>query len=138
MTSATIQQLKAAQPESLWYFLTQIPASTEAQIWYALMIAGIAGILTSYVIKWAQKQIEGNPFEYLFAQNVRGTVLSLIWLVASTAGSISLGGYLTPGGEFIGWGKVLFDGWVLGTGGDLGLNKALRPVWTVAEREKPT
>lgn len=135
----TIQQIKDDVPANLLDFLLSLPASFEAQLFYAMLLAGVAGMLTSFILKWAQGQIIACPTQYFFRDNPRGTVLSIIWLLSAVVGSIALGGYLLVPSDpatFIGWGKVMFDGWILGTGGDLGLNKSKRPEWSEAERKE--
>lgn len=132
----SIAQIRA-DDGSLWSFLQQLPSSTEAQLFYALMIAGTLGMVAHYVVKWAKKEIEGNLLCYLFWQNPRGTVLSFcaytgVTLMAIYADPFHVGAART----FVGWGMVLWLGAFNGFAIDAIANKGQRPIWTPTQREK--
>ena len=135
MQAQTIAQIKAQDPESLWHFLSGLPASQEAQIFYALMLAGTLGMFASYGVKWAKGEISGDLFQYLFKSSMRATALSLFTYTGTALGAIYAGAfYVTDGGIFVGWGMVLWLGAINGFSIDAIVNKGERPVWTAEQR----
>jgi hypothetical protein len=100
-------ELKAQSPESLWTFLRAMPASFEAQLFYAIVCFGALGVMVNYAVKWMKKEIAGSLFAYLFVDNFRGTLLS--WTTTAGAGiaGITSGMFETPDGTFIGWFRAL-------------------------------
>lgn len=133
----TVAEVKR-QHQSLLEFFQALPSTQEFDIWTALMLGGLAGMITSFLIKWSQGQIKACLTHYFFRDNPRGTVYSVLWLIAAVGVNVSISGYSTTDGDFVGWGKVLLDGWLIGGGGDLALNKAKRPEWTEADRAEKT
>lgn len=133
----SIAQIAATDDGSLWTFLSQLPASTEAQMFYALMMAGTVGMAAHYIVKWARKEIDGSLFAYLFRDNPRGTLLSFctytgLAIAAIYADAFHVGDTRT----FVGWGMVLWLGAFNGFTIDAIANKGQRPVWTPSKRRQ--
>lgn len=137
MTGEKISALKVQHAqESLWQFLSALPGSFEAQIFYAILLGGLVGMLLNYWIKWLRNEISGSLFGYLFVNNMRGTMLSFVSAVGTGIAGITAGVFETGGGDFVGWFNVL---WIAVSNGffwDAAANKGERPVWTPAERQK--
>lgn len=108
-----ISELKS-NGESLWTFLGRLPASFEAQIFYAIVLFGIIGMFTNYAVKWMKKQIAGSLINYLFHDNLRGTLLSISTTIGIGIGAITGGVFETASGEFVGWFNVM---WIALTNG---------------------
>lgn len=130
------EQVKSASVDSLWHFLAQMPATTSAQIFYGLILSGLVGMLLHYVVKWAQGDITGSLFAYLFTDNPRRSVLSLSVLVGELVGEVGAGLFTNEAGVVVGWAVVLLSGFKTGYLIDSIANKGNRPVWTVEQREK--
>ena len=136
MNGPTIAQIKAEAPESLWHFLTNLPFSMEAQLFYALLLAGTLGMVANYIVRWGRKEIEGCLGEYLFKQNLRGTVLSLATYVGVVLGAIAAGAFhVGDANTFVGWGWVLWMGAGNGFVIDNIANKGQKPVWTQQQHD---
>lgn len=129
----TVAQAKAASPESLWHFLSQLPGTVEAQQLYALLIFGVIGMFAHYFVKWIQGEISGNLLDYLFRQEPRRTVLSLVALIGSSF-TLVVSPVLMPNDVFIGWGAVLWMAVTTGYGIDSVANKGDRQIWTEQDR----
>lgn len=114
-----------ASTETLWSFLLKLPASFEAQVFYALFLSGALGSLASWVWKWSNGHASPNHYDlkYTFAQ--------VLWLAGSAVAAIFTVGFSTPTGEFFGWLSVLWTGALAGFGGEV---KNERPVWTSDQR----
>lgn len=108
--------------ESLWDFLTALPSSMEAQILYALLLAGVVGMLASWLLKWARGQA-GALQRYLFTEDVRYTVLAVAAYFGICLTAISSGIFVTDDGVFVGWANVLWFGLTNGFGADTVANK---------------
>ena len=119
----TVAQVKQG-PGSLWDFLLQLPATTEAQIFYGLVIGCLAGMLVHYVQKWASQEISGGLLDYLFFQYPRHTVLAVIAIGTWSAGEVASGIFVVDG-TFVGWALVLLSGVKTGYMGDALINKAV-------------
>ncbi len=123
----TIAQLKAAVPsQTLWDYLWQIPNSTEAQVFYALMIASLIGIVAHYLRLWASGQIAGSLGDYLFTQHPRNTFLAILGAVAVCAGEVSANLYQSAGGDVLSWAIVFVSGFKNGYATDSLINKFKR------------
>lgn len=105
----TIQQIQESIPQGLWDFLTQLPASFEAQELYALILAGAVGMLVNFSQKWGRGEITGNLIRYLFIDGRRGTWLSFSGAIGLGITAISAGVFMVDGG-FVGWKAVLWVG----------------------------
>lgn len=53
--------------------------------------AGLVGIVAHYVSKWARGEIKGNLFYYLFIDNPKWTLATLMGFFASAAGLLAAG-----------------------------------------------
>lgn len=131
----SIAQIRA-DDGTLWYFLQQLPSSSEAQIFYALLIGGFAGMTANWFWKWARKEIDGNLFCYLVIDNPRATLVSLMAYLGLALTALYTDAFHV-GDEhvFVGWSMVL---WLSATNGffiDAIANKGKTAVWTNAERE---
>lgn len=127
--AATIAEVKSATPESLWHFLSQLPATMEAQQLYALLLSGIVGMMAHYLNKWATGQIEGNLLDYLFRDHARNTVLSLGTYVGFALTTVTSGAL-----DGAGWFTALWMGATTGFAVDSITNKGSRPVWSDQQR----
>ena len=136
MAGPTVAQIAAtAQPgESLWHFLAQIPGSQDAQIWYALVFGASLGMVIHYIRRWAEQEIAGNLWDYLFCQTPRRTLLSVLGILSWSAGEVAAGLFTTAEGAFIGWALVIISGLKTGYAGDSLLNKSVRQVWPDEKR----
>jgi hypothetical protein len=132
----TIAQAKAASPESLWTFLAALPSTMEAQVWYGLLLSGAVGIAAHYFYKWANDEIQGNLFNYLFRQYPKRTILSFSAYVAWTLSLVGTGIFTTSSEEFVGWSIVLILGLTNGYGVDSLANKGGRAIWDAETRAK--
>lgn len=136
MEKQTIAQVRAQDPESLWHFLSALPSTMEAQIFYALMLSGSLGMMASYLMKWSQGQISGNLFGYLFGSNLRATCLSFFTYTGACMTAIYAGAFhVTEAAVFVGWGHVVWLGALNGFGIDAIVNKGQRAVWTTEQRQ---
>lgn len=135
MDAQTIAQVKAEAPADLWHFLLNLPATQEAQLFYALMLSGTLGMIASYVMKWAKGEIGACLGEYLFRQNLRATVLSIATYTGTTMAAIYAGAFhVGDQSVFVGWGMVMWLGALNGFGIDAIVNKGQRAVWTPEQR----
>lgn len=142
----TIAQIQQAPPEGLMHFLSQLPASFEAELLYALMLSGLVGILANYSKKWARGEIQGGLIHYLFVDNVRGTWLSVCTIIGLAVTAISNDIFLAcpraacSASEllFVGWKSVMWQGVASGFVSDALANNAsparVGPVWSPDER----
>lgn len=125
--------------QSLWDFLAALPTSFEAQLLYALLLSGLAGMFANYLVRWARQEIAGSLWAYLVVQNPRGTILSFCTYLSAALLAIWAGVFVVADNVFVGWGAVLWLGATNGFAIDAIANKGQRPVWTQAERtEKGT
>lgn len=135
--SQTIAQLKAvSSPDSLWHFLSQIPFSMEAQIFYGVLLFGIAGMVGSWLVKWSQNAAGGFA-DYFFRTSLRRTVATLCAYVGAMATGIGTGVFFTDVGGtavFVGWLNVAWASLTTAFGADMGINKGTRKVLTPEER----
>ena len=137
MDTQTIAQVKAEAPADFWHFLINLPATQEAQLFYALMLSGTLGMIASYIMKWAKGDISSCLGEYLFLQNLRATVLSVATYTGTAMASIYAGAfYVGDQAVFVGWGMVMWLGALNGFGIDAIVNKGKRAIWTPEQRAK--
>ena len=132
----TIQQIHASEPETLWHFLTQLPASLEAQLLVGLLLAGFLGAIASWLIKWSNDDAAGLV-EYCFRNSFKRTVASVLSFLGIVFGFIALEIFTTDSGEFVGWMNVMVNGFMAGIGSDATINKGKRVTWTEAQRSPP-
>lgn len=137
MQGQTIAQVTsgATQTESLWHFLAQLPGTIEAQQLYALIISGALGIAANYLLKWARQEIAGSLWQYLFKDNIRGTVLSIASFIGLAITSIAAGVFTADGDTYVGWTTVMWFGLTNGFAVDAIANKGTRAPWTSEQRE---
>lgn len=113
--------------ETLWQFLQRLPGTFEAQIFYAVVVFGAIGMFANYFVKWLRKEITGSLIGYLFVNNPRGTLLSLVTTIGAGLAALQMGVFETPDGQFIGWFPTLWitlgSGWMF----DAALNKGAAP-----------
>lgn len=121
----TIAQAKNGQ--SLIDFLMALPATMEAQIFYALVLGCLVGMIGHYLRAYATGQITDCLGEYLFKTQARRTWLTLITVITWSAGEVSAGLFTTTDGTFVGWGLVILSGLKTGYAGDSLLNKGRAP-----------
>lgn len=137
MEGQTLAQVTSSvtPTESLWHFIGQLPGTIEAQQMYALLISGALGISANYLLKWARQEIAGSLWQYLFKDNVRGTVLSLASFVGLAITSIAAGIFNGESGGYVGWTTVMWFGLTNGFAVDAIANKGTRAPWTDEQRE---
>ncbi len=136
MEAQTIAQAKAATTQSLWQFLQALPSTQEAQVFYALMLAGTLGMMASYAIKWLKGDITGSLWKYLFEQNLKSTLLAFLTYVGTALAAIYADAFhVGPDSVFVGWGMVMWLAAVNGFSIDAIVNKGQRAIWTPEQRE---
>lgn len=131
----TIAQAKIAEPESLWHFLLALPSTFEAQLWYALLLGGVLGMLGHYINGRRSGDIAGSPIDYFFRDNVWRSVGAVSAMAAELFAEIGTGLFTTEAGLFVGWGLVIVSGIKSGYVGDSLINKGKRVEWTTEKRE---
>lgn len=108
MDAQKIAVLKANTPESLTSFLAGLPGTFEAQLFYAVVIFGLLGMLANYTRRWLQDDTGGwHFFAYLFREYPKRTMLSIFTTLATGVGMIASGVFETATGEFVGWMNVI-------------------------------
>lgn len=138
LTAQTVANTKAIEPESLLHFLLALPSSFEAQLFYAMLIGGAAGMLANYTVKWFRKDSGGGLLAYLFRDHVKRTMLSVFSMVGAALGVVASGVFETPSGEFVGWFIVLYTGATTGFTIDAVANKGKRAEWSAEKRAEVT
>lgn len=133
MNGPTVQQVKDSAPEDFWHYLAQLPGTVEAEILYALLLAGAMGMFANCVQKWARGELVGGPVDYFFCHNKRGTVLSLCGMIGLAITVVQSGISFTDG-HFVGWANVLWIGASNGFAADAVANRGKRPEWTDEQR----
>lgn len=127
-------EVHITQPESLWHFLAALPATFEAQIFYALILGSVIGMIGHYIIGRKDGDISGSPADYFFHDNVWRSVGAVVAVVTGCITEIGAGFFTTGEGAFVGWGLVIVSGIKTGYIGDSAINKGARKEWTDAER----
>jgi len=137
IVTQTVAELKVATPpgNDLWSFLMQLPTTHEAQVWYALLLGGIVGMIGHYIRGRAANNIGGNPIDYFFRDNVWRSIGAMVAVASELFGEVGSGLFTTDAGAFVGWGLVLLSGLKTGYLGDSLVNKATRPEWPPEKRE---
>jgi hypothetical protein len=135
--AADAPRLSDKGPQSLGDFLRALPASFEMQLFYGLMIAGSAGMLAHYLLKWARDEIKGGLLCY-FANNVKSTALSFFSYVGLAVTAIASGAFIGEYGGFVGWKMVFWMGVTNGFTIDAIVNRTQRAEWSPVERLSKT
>jgi hypothetical protein len=135
--AADAPRLSAKGPQPLGEFLRSLPGSLEMQLFWGLMIAGTAGMLAHYLLKWARDEIKGGLFPY-FAQNVKSTALSFFSYVGIAVTAIASGAFTGEYGGFVGWKIVFWMGITNGFTIDAIVNRTGRAEWSPVERLSKT
>ena len=118
MQAQKIKEIVDISHESLFDFLTKLPTSFEAQIFYGLAGAGVLGLIASWLWKWSQG--EANGFHHFTFRYAIGQVL---WIIGSAIGAITTIEFSTASGEFFGWLSVLWTVALAGFGGEVKITK---------------
>lgn len=129
-----MSEISKGTGESLWSFLSRLPGTFEAQVFYAICVFGLVGMLANYFVKWLKKEIAGSLLAYLFVHNPRGSLLSYVTTVGVGLGALQMGIFETADDTFVGWLNVM---WItLGNGYlfDAALNKGAQPVSAVVSK----
>lgn len=136
MAAQTVEQLKMVIPpsDSPWSYLAHLPFTLEANILYMLILFGLVGAGIHYLVRWAKGEIQGSLWAYMFTDNPRRSVLSVIALITELVAEESAGLFMTGDGKFVGWALVIAAGLKTGFLIDSIVNKASRPEWTPAQR----
>ena len=127
-----------AANDSLWNYLAQLPTTHDAQVYYALLLGGLVGMIGHYVRARSSGNIEGNPIDYFFRQNLWRSIGALAAVAIELFGEVGSGMFTTDAGIFVGWGIVLLSGLKTGYVGDSVINKSDRPEWTPEKRAAMT
>lgn len=135
MNAPTIAQAKLEAPESLWHFLAALPGTMEAQIWYALLLGGVLGMIGHYVRGRSTGNIAGNPVDYFLRDNLWRSIGAAVAVATELFAEIGAGLFTTSAGAFVGWGIVLLSGLKTGYLGDSIVNKGTRVEWTEKKRD---
>lgn len=131
----TIAEAKAAMPESLWHFLAALPATMEAQIWYALLIGGAVGMIGHYIRGRSAGDISGSPLDYFFRDNLWRSIGAAGAMAGELFAEIGTGLFTSDAGVFVGWGIVLLSGLKTGYAADSLVNKGRRVAWSDDKRD---
>lgn len=123
-----------ASPDGLLDFLMQLPGTMEAQIFYALLIGSLVGMVAHYLVRWREGDIAGSLWAYLFYENPRRSILSIFGIITWSATEAATGLFFHEG-QFVGWALVIISGIKTGYAGDSLLNKGIRSVWSEDKRE---
>lgn len=122
MDAQTIAQIKASEPESLWAFLLQLPGSMEGQTFIGLVLAGVVGLMASWLWKFSNKQV-GCFTKYLFTEEWVRSLASVMGMTGTALVAVMARVFETESGEFVGWLNVLWWGAQSGFGIDLAVNR---------------
>lgn len=122
------------EPPPLWDWLYALPFSSGAQIVIALLMSGFLGVLWHYACQWQKGYISGCLGTYLFRTNAKGTLSSVMTLLAAVAAMSGFDAFYREG-SFIGWWAVISSGFSMGLLADVTFNKGERETWTQSERE---
>lgn len=139
MNGSTIAEVKAtsaAQAETLWHYLSQIPATVEAQIFYALLAGAVFGMLANYTRLWLTDQITGSFLDYLIFQYPKRTLLAIFGAASWSVGEVSMGIYQGAAGEAFSWALILVSGFKNGLGSDVFANKGVETATAAAATDK--
>lgn len=115
-TAARIHELKGGG-ESLGVFLSKLPSSFEAQVFYGLVGSGLLGIIASWLWKWSQQLAGLDHF------NPRYVIGQVLWLGGASVAAIMTVGFQTEDGVFFGWLSVLWTGALAGFSGEVKIKK---------------
>lgn len=120
-------------PTPLSVFLSSLPGSWEMQIFYGLMLSGIAGMFAHYLLKWARDEIKENLVCY-WITNGKKTLLSLLTYTSLAMTASFNDAFVGELGGFVGWKMVLSWGWSMGLAIDVLVNRTDRAKWGLVER----
>lgn len=133
----TVAQLNAERidnPQGLLHFLLQIPTSHEAAIFYAGLLAMLAGFFASWITKYAvAKVIDDTLVDYFFRVHKRRTLGVFASYVGTLLFAISTG-LFDNAGAFTGWYNVLGWAFTAAMAADGTLNKGTQGEWSPAQR----
>lgn len=139
MNGPTVAEVVSRESvESLWHFLSQLMFTLEAQQFFALMIGGVAGMISHWLVKWARGEIAGSLAKYLLYDHVRNTILTVFTYVGFALTTVATPALTGANGGPVGWFTVLWLGITTGFSIDAVANKGERPVWTDEQRQKST
>jgi hypothetical protein len=119
----TIAQAHAQEP--LWTFLAKLPFTYDAQIFYALLLGGLLGMVGHYLRRWGSGEIAGSLLDYMVRQHPRATLMAAAGIVTELAGEVGTGLFTTTEGAFVGWALVILSGIKTGYLGDSIANKGV-------------
>lgn len=122
------------EPPPLWDWLAALPFTGGAQIVLALLGSGCLGVLWHYACQWRKGYISGCLGTYLFRTNLRGTLSSIMALLAAIGAMSGFDAFYRDG-SFVGWWPVISAGFGMGLLADVTFNKGEREPWTQSERE---
>lgn len=133
LLNSNAPRIADAPPQSLYSFLTELPGTFEAQLFYGLMISGTGGQVAHYALKWARDEIRGNLFCYLW-ENKKSTALAFFTFIGIALTAIASGAFTGEYGGFVGWKMVFWMGVTNGFTIDAIVNKTERVRWSPGER----
>lgn len=139
MQAQTVAQIKATTAqESLWDFLSHLPASMEAQVLYAMILFGLIGMCMNWLVKWTRHEVEVNGWLY-FTGNFRYTLGAVLGMGGTALTAISMGVFNTAEGSFVGWLNVIWTASLNGFMWDATVNKVggAKDVAVAADGVKP-
>ncbi len=123
MNAPSIQTIISSGQPNLWDYLAKLPMSMEAQVLYALLFSGAAGMAAHYAVRWARGEVTGGLATYLFVDYAKRTVLALLLLTGMATAAIASNIFTTDTGAFVGWLNVLWFGVTNGYASDSMANK---------------
>lgn len=122
------------EPQSLWVFLATSYGSIAAQVsgWSAFWC--VLGLFGNYAVRWSKDEIVGSLWCYLYHQNVRRTVLSMMSCISAVV-ALMMSNEFYIDGVFVGWIKVAYTSFGVGFLVDNVVNKGERKEWSPQERD---
>lgn len=130
--AATQQAIRNNQ--TLEAFLRAFVDSQDLRVFVLLMVAGGAGMVANWAVRWARGEIKGCLTHYLFIDNPRATALSIFTYTGAVLAAMQADVVHVADGVFIGWANVAWLGATNGYFIDNMINKGERAVWTNEER----
>lgn len=138
MTPApTVAELNAVRADSLAgfiEFILALPASHEAAIFYASLVAMAFGFFASWWVKYSMAgTVDDSLVSYFFRVHTRRTM----GVVGTYIGGVALAiatGVFDNAGVFVGWYNVLWTCIGTAMAADGTMNKGTQGAWTPAQR----
>lgn len=96
--------------ESLWDFLSKLPTSKDAQIFYAILFGNVLGAFGNYFYRWQAADGDDGLWQYFAAQGKKKAWFVIGSIIIYSGVEVESGLFVTAGGIFIGWSLVIISG----------------------------